>query len=103
MYLVRDIFYCKPGKVRPMVEKFKAMNDLSKRVGFPIMRIYTDFCAEQYWTIVVHMEVETLDAFANMMPSTAANPDDLKEFEKIMADYHDLVMRGKREIYKVEA
>ena len=26
MLLVREIMYCKPGKVRPMVEKFLAMN-----------------------------------------------------------------------------
>jgi len=26
----------------------------------------------------------------------------LKEFEKIMKDYHDLVEYGKREIYKIE-
>ena len=25
MLLMRDIMYCKPGKVRPMVEKFLAM------------------------------------------------------------------------------
>ena len=25
MYLVREIFNCKPGKVRPMVDKFIAM------------------------------------------------------------------------------
>ena len=29
MLLVRDIMYCKPGKVRPLVEKFVAMAKLS--------------------------------------------------------------------------
>jgi hypothetical protein len=28
MLLIRDIFYCKPSKVRPMVEKFLAMGKL---------------------------------------------------------------------------
>jgi len=28
MLLVREVFYCKPGKVRPLVEKFLAMNKL---------------------------------------------------------------------------
>jgi len=102
MYLVREIMYCKPGKVRPMVDKFVAMNKLSAKVGMPTMRIMTDFCAERYWTIVAEMEVKTIDEFEKMMSSPQGSPEDLKEFEKIMKDYHDLVEYGKREIYKIE-
>ena len=39
MLLIRDIMYCKPGKVRPLVEKFVAMNKLSVTKGMPKMRI----------------------------------------------------------------
>ena len=35
MYLIRDIMYCKPGKVRPMVEKFVAMSKLGEKHGGP--------------------------------------------------------------------
>jgi len=28
MLLVREVLYCKPGKVRPMVAMFQAMNKL---------------------------------------------------------------------------
>src|SRR6059058_5635894 len=38
MYLIREIMYCKPGKVRPMVEKFVKMSKLSEKVGMPRMR-----------------------------------------------------------------
>ena len=31
MYLIREVMYCKPGKVRPMVEKFLAMSKLGER------------------------------------------------------------------------
>ena len=103
MYLIRELMYCKPGKVRPMVEKFVAMNKLSERVGMPKMRIMTDFCAEQYWTIVAEMEVTDLNSFEQMMSNQAGSPEDMKELEKIMKDYHDLVDHGKREIYKIEA
>ncbi len=103
MYLVRDIMYCKPGKVRPMVEKFLAMSKLSERAGMPKMRIMTDLCAEQYWTVVAEMEVPTLQAFEDMMAAPPGASDaDMKEFEKIMTGYHDLVDHGKREIYKLE-
>ena len=103
MYLIRELMYCKPGKVRPMVEKFAAMNKLSERVGMPKMRIMTDFCAEQYWTVVAEMEVADLNSFEQMMSNPAGSAEDMKEFEKIMKDYHDLVDHGKREIYKIES
>jgi hypothetical protein len=99
MLLVRDIMYCKPGKVRPMVEKFLAMSKLSEKQGLPKMRVMTDVSAERYWTIVSEMEVESLDAFMAMGASSDA---DTKEFEAIMKGYHDLVDHGRREVYKIE-
>jgi hypothetical protein len=33
MLLIRDIGVCKPGKVRPMVEKFRAMAKLGEKKG----------------------------------------------------------------------
>ena len=102
MYLVRDIMYCKPGKVRPLVEKFLAMQKLSERIGMGRMRIMTDMCAERYWTLVSEMEVPSLKAFEDMMAPPNASDEDMKEFERIMEGYHDLVDHGKREIYKIE-
>jgi hypothetical protein len=103
MLLVRDVMYCKPGKVRPMVEKFKALNTLGEKVGMPRMRIMTDLCAERYWTLVAETEFESLESFERMMQGGGQSEDDMKQFEKIMKDYHELVEHGRREIYKVEA
>jgi hypothetical protein len=102
MYLVRDIFNCKPGKVRPMVEKFLAMGKLGEKVGMPRMRVMTDFCGEQYWTVVSEMEIPNLQAFEDMMKNPQGSAEDMKQFEVIMKDYHDLVDHGRREIYKIE-
>ncbi len=102
MFLIRDIMYCKPGKVRAMVEKFVAMSKLSEKVGMPRMRIMTDFCAERYWTVVSEMEVADLQAFEQMMAAPPGAAEDMKKFEEIMQGYHDLVDHGKREIYKIE-
>lgn len=33
MLLVREVMYCKPGKVRPLVEKFVAMSGLMEKAG----------------------------------------------------------------------
>ena len=102
MLLIREIMYCKPGKVRPMVEKFKAMDKMSQKAGMPRMRVMTDFCGERYWTIVAEMEVSSVDEFEKMMQGTGQNAEDMKEMEKLMEGYHDLVDYGRREIYKIE-
>lgn len=102
MYLIRDIMYCKPGKVRPMVEKFLTMSKLGEKAGMPRMHIMTDFCAERYWTVVSEMEVADLNAFEQMMSAPQGSAEDMKQLEAVMKDYHDLVDQGKREIYKIE-
>ena len=102
MLLIREIMYCKPGKVRPMVEKFVAMSKLGAKSGMPKMRVMTDFCAERYWTIVAEMEAPNLEAFEAMMRGQGQSSEDTKELENIMKDYHELVEYGRREIYKIE-
>lgn len=102
MLLIREVMSCKPGKVRPLVEKFLAMSKLGTKSGMPPMKIMTDFCAERYWTVVAEMEVPSMQAFEAMMKGEGQNSEDAKEMEKIMKDYHELVERGKREIYKIE-
>jgi len=102
MFLIREIMYCKPGKVRPMVDKFLAMSKLGEKVGMPRMRIMTDFCAERYWTIVSEMEVKDLGEFERMMSSPQGSAEDMEKFDELMKGYHDLVDHGKREIYKIE-
>jgi len=96
MLLIREIMYCKPGKVRPMVEKFLAMNKLGKDKGMPKMRIMTDVSAERYWTVIAEMEVESLEAFMKM------GENEMEEFGEIMTGYHDLLDYGRREIYTIE-
>ena len=105
MFLIREVMYCKPGKVRPLVEKFLAMAKLSERLGTGKMRVMTDVSAERYWTLVGEMEVPSLQAFEDMIsgvPPKGATEADMKQFETMMQGYHDLVDAGKREIYKIE-
>lgn len=102
MLLIREVMYCKPGKVRPLLDKFLAMNKLGAKAGMPKMRIMTDFCAERYWTLVAEMEVKTLDEFEKMMTGMGQSSEDMKEMENLMKGYHDLVEYGRREVYKIE-
>lgn len=102
MLLVREIMYCKPGKVRPMVEKFLAMNKLGAKSGMPRMRVMTDLSGERYWTIVAEMEVASIAEFEQTMQGTGQSKEDAKALEEIMKGYHDLIDYGRREIYKIE-
>lgn len=98
MLLIRDIMYCKPGKVRPMVDRFRAMSKLKSPPGFGQMRILTDLAGERFWTVVIEMEVESFEAFMAMDQDAEA----MKEMENIMKGYHDLVDHGRREIFTIE-
>ena len=97
MLMIREIMYCKPGKVRSLVEKFLAMSAVMEKNGLGKMRVMTDVSAERYWTLVAEFEVESMDRFMAMDSSP-----EMKELEPLMKDYHDLIDHGRREVYKVE-
>lgn len=103
MYLVREVFHCKPGKVRKLVEKFLAMSSLNEQIGMGKMRVLTDFSGSPYWTLVAEFEVESMTAFDKMMQGMGdMDPAVARKFEEIMDGYHDLIDHGRREIYKIE-
>jgi hypothetical protein len=99
MFLVRDIMYCKPGKARPMVEKFLALARLSDQMGFRNMRVMTDVSAERYWTVVSEIEVPSLEEYTETSRKSMTMP----EFQEAMKGYHDLIDHGRREIYLIES
>jgi hypothetical protein len=98
MYVVREIVNCKPGKVRKMVEKFKSISTVMREMGLEPFRLMTDVSGEPFWTIVAESRVERIDDFFAMEQKLMAN----ETLGKVMADYHDLVVSGRREIYKEE-
>ena len=97
MFLIRDVFQCKPGKAKVLVEKFKAtLPSLEKDDGFQNCRIMTDFVAT-YWTVVLQAEVESLDQFEAHSRTFGARP----EVRAALEGYMDLVDGGHREIYRI--
>jgi hypothetical protein len=97
MILIREIVSCRPGKVRPMVDKFLATAKLSQEHGLGQVRVMTDVSAERYWTVVAEIEVSSLEAFMKV-----GQGPEKEEYEAIWKGYHDLVESGRREIYRVE-
>jgi hypothetical protein len=97
MYVVREILNCKPGKVRHMVEKFDAISKVLASTGQQPLRVLTDVTGEFFWTVVVEAQVESIDDFFAMEDRLMAD----ETLRRTMADYHSLIDRGRREIYRV--
>ncbi len=97
MYVIREILHCKPGKVRKMADKFKAISHALQEMGHQPMRLLTDVTGEPFWTIVAEASVEQIDDFFAVEQKLTTN----ENVRKVMADYHDLVESGRREIYRV--
>jgi len=98
MYVIREVLHCKPGKVRQMAEKFTAISHALQEMGHEPMRLLTDVTGEPFWTIVAEAKVEKIDDFFAVEQTLTAN----ESVRKVMADYHDLVESGRREIFRVE-
>jgi hypothetical protein len=99
MYVIREVLNCKPGKVRQMVDKFRHISEVLKEAGHDPMRLLTDVTGEPFWTVIAEAQVEKIDDFFAMEQTLTAN----ETLRKTMADYHDLVVSGRREIYRVES
>ena len=97
MFVVRDVFTCKPGKAKDLVAKFKAAAPHLEGLGVERIRVLTDFVAG-YWTVVLEGEIESLDGFAAAVAGRAKVP----EIGSAMGGYMDLVTGGHREIFKIE-
>lgn len=99
MFMVQEVLNCRPGKVGELVKKFAALGETMEAMGFKPFRVFTDVAGEQFWTVVLQSEFESLDDFRNMEAEVMSD----ERARSAMAGYHDLVARGRRQIYKIEA
>jgi hypothetical protein len=99
MYVIREVLHCKPGMVRQMVDKFRGISTALKDMGHQPLRLLTDVTGEPFWTIVAESNVEKIEDFFAIEQTLMAN----ESLRKTMADYHELVENGRREIYRIES
>jgi hypothetical protein len=99
MIMVREVLNCRPGRVRDLVEKFKALGDVMREMGEEPFRIYTDVAGEPFWTVVLERD------YASVEESLALEERVMKEeaAQAAMEGYHELLRSGRRELYRVEA
>ena len=98
MFVIREVLNCKPGMVRPLLEKFRALSKAVEARGAPPLRLLTDVAGEPFWTLVAEATAERVEDFFALEEELMADA----EVREAMAGYHDLVVRGRREIYRVE-
>jgi len=97
MYVVRNVFKCKPGKAKELIEKLKNASAVMREAGSVVgERVLVDEVAT-FWTVVIENEVEDLTAFAKSMQDYGSLP----AVREAMEGYMDLVDGGYREIFRV--
>lgn len=99
MYVIRDVVRCKPGKVKQMLEKFRALSTVLREMNQQPLRLLTDVTGEPFWTLVAEASVEKIDDFLAAERKLMAN----EALRKTMGDYHDLIDSGRREIFRLES
>ena len=99
MYIIREVLNCKPGKVRPLMDRFRVLSAGLQQVGRPPLRLLTDVSGEPFWTLIAEATVDTVDEFFGLEQTLMAN----ESVRNAMNGYHELVESGRREIYRVES
>jgi len=97
MYIVRNVFRCKPGKAKDLVAKFKAARPHLDAAGGGSTRLLTDASAG-FWTVVVETDIADLATWEKRLAEMGGNA----QAQAAMQGYMDLVEGGYREIFKVE-
>jgi hypothetical protein len=81
-----------------MVEKFRRISAALQEMGQEPMRLLTDVTGEPFWTLIAEVQVERIDDFFAMEQRLMAN----ERLAEAMADYHELIANGRREIYRIQ-
>jgi hypothetical protein len=99
MYIIREVLTCKPGKVRPLIDRFRTLSAALQETGRPPLRLLTDVSGERFWTLVAEATVGTVDEFFMIEQQLMGN----ESVRNAMAGYHEFVEVGRREIYRIES
>jgi hypothetical protein len=82
-----------------MLEKFRSVSTVLVDMGQEPLRLLTDVAGDAFWTIVVEAKVEQIEEFLAIEQRLMAH----ETIRTTMADYHSLIDRGRRELYRIES
>ena len=98
MLIVREVFTAKPGQASKLANLFKKMS-----AGDSKARVMTDLVGD-YNTVVMEMQVESLDQFEKQMKEYRSGKPDPKMDSKTveeMSKYTEMFLTGRREIFQI--
>ena len=98
MYVIREVLNCKSGKVRQVLESFRIISAALQEMGRPPMRLMTDVSGEPFWTLVVEMEVERVEDSFELEQAVMKK----ESVQKGMSGFHEAIIGGRREMYRLE-
>ena len=96
MFVMREVLQCQPGQVGELKKRFLALNAIVKQKGFEPFTLMTDVAGEHFWTLVVETQADSVDRLFTMEDQVMAD----KDAQQAMAGYHDLVVHGRREVFR---
>jgi len=96
MIIVRNTFSIQPTRMKEAVALVKAGRVLVKQIGFPVPRVSVDFAADMY-TLVMETEFASLSDFETRLPKNFDNA----EWQAWYAQFTQLILGGRREIFRV--
>jgi len=97
MYIVRDLFRCKPGKAGEVAQKFKAAFAADQgNGGMRNPKVMVDMVSS-YWTVVIESEVDNLAKYEKEIEEYRSRAG----MQESLKGYMELVEGGQREIYRV--
>jgi hypothetical protein len=100
MILVRTEFQCKWGRVQEALERLKSLPEqASSQSVVRRARVLTDLSG-RFNRVVVESEVESMDAYFDMMQAAFADPE-FQEAQAALAD--SPYQSGARTFYTIEA
>ena len=94
MFVIRNVFKCKPGQAKAVIEKFKAALPMMMEIAHH--RILVDEVAS-FWTVVIETQAEDLSEFEKLLKERGSRQD----VQDAMAGYMDMVQSGYREIFRL--
>lgn len=98
MIVIRNVFRCKPGKAKKLVEKLKAATAVMEDEGIVRRsRVLTDL-SSTFWTVVLETEAESIGAWEKAF----AGYGESSAVRQAMEGYMELVDGGHREIWNIE-
>lgn len=94
MFVIRNVFRCKPGQAKTVIEKFQKAMPIMQEIARH--RILVDEVAS-FWTVVIETETEDLAAFEKLLQDRGGR----KDVQDAMSGYMDSVESGYREIFRI--